>query len=71
MEKCPYYAEEIRDVAIVCRYCDRDLPGSSNQEKNFLKEVLRRKINDKEKYLTERCHFWDSNYDVMRRAVGG
>jgi hypothetical protein len=34
LRRCPHCAELIQPVAVVCRYCGRDLPASSSNEFN-------------------------------------
>lgn len=35
MKRCPYCAEVIKDKAIVCRFCDRDIPAIAADELPF------------------------------------
>lgn len=37
--RCPYCAERIKEEAIVCRYCQRDLNGPGNPEEAAVEEV--------------------------------
>ena len=63
--KCPYCAEEIKDEAVVCRYCGKDLSKASMDERL---EKIANFWGKKEYERVYEVEYKDGKLEVWRRA---